>query len=95
MKKIIAFSAICSFVLLFAAISIGIFQISCQKEAIAQTGNTYTLPAATTSTLGGVIVGSGLNVASNGTISVSSATAGVTQLNKLFLGKRSIWVHHL
>jgi hypothetical protein len=44
----------------------------------------YTLPAATTTTLGGVIVGSGLSVAANGTISVtspggvSSITAGTS-----------------
>ena len=39
---------------------------------IVITGSGYTLPAATTSTLGGVIVGSGITV-SSGTISVSAA----------------------
>ena len=80
MKKVI----LGSFVLLFAAISIGIFQISCQKEAIAQTGNTYTLPAATTSTLGGIIVGNGLSVTSNGTLSTTSYS-GITQYNKILI----------
>lgn len=36
------------------------------------TDTVYTLPAATTSTLGGVIVGGGLAVASDGTVSVEN-----------------------
>ena len=38
----------------------------------ASGGEAYVLPPATTSTLGGVIIGTGLSVASNGTISVNS-----------------------
>jgi len=65
------------------SISIIIFQMSCKKEATAQTGGTnYTLPAATTSTLGGVIVGNGLSITSNGTLS-TNGTNGVQQLGKV------------
>jgi hypothetical protein len=67
------------------SISIVIFQMSCKKDATAQTGGTsYTLPTATTSTLGGVIVGSGLSVTSNGILSANATTGGLTQLNKSF-----------
>lgn len=53
-----------------------IFQASCKKDAIAQTTNPYTLPAATTSTLGGVIVdGTSIKVDASGKIS-TSATNG-------------------
>lgn len=38
----------------------------------ASGGDTYTLPPATSTTLGGVKVGSGVNVAGDGTISVSA-----------------------
>jgi hypothetical protein len=70
------------------SISIVIFQMSCKKDAIAQTGGTgYTLPAATTSTLGGVIVGSGLSVTSNGILSANATTGGLTQLNKIIYTK--------
>jgi hypothetical protein len=44
-----------SIVLVFFAVSICIFQISCTKEAVAQTNNTYVVPPATTTTLGGVL----------------------------------------
>ncbi|MBS1578962.1 MAG: hypothetical protein JST29_04910 [Bacteroidetes bacterium] len=70
-----------SIVLTVFAFAIIAFQLSCQKTANAQT--TYTLPAATTSTLGGVIVGSGLSVTSNGTLSVNTTSGGLTQLNKI------------
>lgn len=83
MKKIILASA----VLLFFAISISIFQMSCKKDANAQTGTNYTLPPATTSSLGGVIIGSGLSVTANGTISVSNTSTGTTQLNKILVCK--------
>lgn len=66
------------------AISIIIFQISCKKDAVAQT-TSYTLPPATTSSLGGIIVGNGLSVSSNGTLSTSSS--GLTQLNKIIYSK--------
>lgn len=67
------------------SIAIIIFQLSCKKTAEAQTNN-YTLPPATTSTLGGVIVGNGLSVTSNGTLSVTSS-GGLTQLNKIIFAK--------
>lgn len=68
------------------AIAILIFQISCQKQAISQNQNsTYILPPATTSTLGGVIVGNGLSVTANGTLSATST--GVQQLNKIVFDK--------
>lgn len=77
-----------SMALLMFSISIVIVQISCQKGADAQNsnGSSYVLPAATTTTLGGVIVGNGLNVTSNGTLSV--AAGGSTQQNKLLFFKR-------
>lgn len=80
MKKLLLGSA----ALILFAISITIFQISCQKESQAQTTN-YTLPPATTTTLGGVIVGTGLSVTSNGTLSVNPS--GATQQNKILFVK--------
>lgn len=62
-----------SLILIFFSISIAVFNISCNKETTAQTNTTYSLPVATTSTVGGVIVGSGLSVTSNGTISTQNA----------------------
>lgn len=53
--------------------------MSCQKEATAQqSGSNYTLPFATTSTLGGVIIGNGLSVTGNGTLSVNSTGGNYT-----------------
>lgn len=52
-------------------------------DGIADNANNYELPTATKSTLGGVIVGSNINVATDGTISVSTGdtkTAGVVTL---------------
>ena len=66
--------------LIFSA-SLLIFQISCQKEIVAQSsGGNYILPPATNSTLGGVIVGNGLSITSNGTL---SATGSSAQINKI------------
>jgi hypothetical protein len=65
-------------------ISIIFFQISCKKTADAQTTN-YTLPPATRTSLGGVIVGNGLSITSNGTLSVTSSGGGITQFNKLLI----------
>lgn len=78
-----------SVVLSIFAISLTVFQMSCQKEATAQpAGSNYTLPAATTSTLGGVIVGNGLTVTGNGTLSVTStSTGGLQQLGKILYEK--------
>jgi Tol biopolymer transport system component len=58
-----------SIVLIIFSFSIIIFNISCKKESIAQTNTPYVLPKATSSSLGGVIVGSGLSVTTDGTIS--------------------------
>lgn len=52
------------------------------STGLTETGGTVTLNAATTSTLGGVIVGSNINV-SSGTISVNSATNAVTGVIRL------------
>lgn len=80
MKKLLLGSA----ALTLFAIAITLLQISCQKETQAQT-TTFTLSPATTTTLGGVIVGSGLSVTSNGTLSVTSS--GTTQQNKILFVK--------
>ena len=69
MKKLL----LSSLVLLLFSLSIFVFQISCQKPVDAQSGGTsYTLPPATTSTLGGIIVGNGLSITSSGVLSVNS-----------------------
>jgi hypothetical protein len=86
MKKVLMGSAF------LAVIGIGITatQLSCSKTTAQSTS--YTLPPATTSTLGGVIVGSGLTVSSNGTLSANSTSGGLTQLNKLIYYKGyEIW----
>jgi hypothetical protein len=72
--------------LMLLSVSIIVFQISCQKSATAQAGN-YTLPPATNSTLGGVIVGSGLNITSTGVLSVTGTSGTVIQLNKIIFSK--------
>jgi len=80
MKKLLMGSVA---LLIFSA-SILVFQISCQKTSTAQTGsNPYVLPPATTSTLGGVIIGSGLNVSSSGVLSATQSTGGLQQLNTI------------
>ena len=69
------------------SICILVFQISCKKDAIAQTsGSVYTLPPATTTTLGGIIVGSGLNITSSGTLSLNGNLVN-QQLNKIIYTK--------
>ena len=78
MKKLL----LASTVLTLCSSSILLFQIACTKTVHAQAG-VYVLPPATTSTLGGVIVGSGLSIASNGTLSTTSTATGVAQQNKL------------
>ena len=69
MKKLV----LGSIAMLLLAISVTLFQISCTKEAHAQnnSNSNYTLPPATATTLGGIMVGTGLNITSNGTLSVS------------------------
>lgn len=87
MKKILLGSV----VLTFFSISVILFQISCQKGySISAQTNGYTLPPATASTLGGVIVGSGLSITSNGTLSVTTtggSGGGLAQLNKVIFKK--------
>ncbi len=69
-----------SVVLTLFAFSLILIQISCHKDVQAQT-LAYTLPPATTTSLGGVIVGNGLSVTSNGIISVDSRTGGTANQN--------------
>ena len=92
MKKLLMSSV----VLIAFSLAIIVFQMSCQKEASAQTGTNYTLPIASTSTLGGVIVGSGLSVTSSGVISVnnSSPTAQVGKVifKKISKASSEIWL---
>lgn len=55
-------------------------QVAANNITVATTGNSYVLPAATNSTLGGIIVGSNLTIA-NGVLSATSAGGGVTAFN--------------
>ena len=64
------------------AISIAIFQISCQKELTAQTNTNYILPAATGSVLGGIIVGNGLTVNSSGVLSLTPSSGDSLVINQ-------------
>lgn len=66
--------------LIIFSCSMILFQISCKKDIQAQT-RTYILPTATTTSLGGVIVGNGLSINSNGVISVTNQTGGTTNQN--------------
>ena len=54
---------------------------------MAQTGTNYTLPSATNNSLGGIIVGSGLTITNNGTLSVSSQGGTVQQIGKIIYVK--------
>jgi len=77
MKKIL----LSTIVLLAFTLSVVLFQVSCKKEANAQTSS-YTLPPATTSKLGGVIPdGTTISVDGNGKISTSGNV--VQQQNKI------------
>jgi hypothetical protein len=80
MKKLLLSSA----ALTLFSISILVFQLSCKKDAVAQTSNPYVLPPATSTSLGGVIAGSGLNITANGTLSVTPVTGTLTQQNIIF-----------
>lgn len=55
-------------------------QAAANNITVATMGNSYVLPAATNSTLGGIIVGSNLTIA-NGVLSATSAGGGVTAFN--------------
>jgi hypothetical protein len=78
-----------SIVLVFFAVAICLFQISCTKEAVAQTNSTYVLPPATTTTLGGVIVGNGLSITPTGILSVNSSVGSLVLQNKILFTKES------
>jgi hypothetical protein len=70
-----------SIALTLFSISILIFQIGCKKDVTAQIGATnYKLPAATTSTLGGIIVGNGLSVTPSGILSIQTSSTSQTDL---------------
>lgn len=76
-----------SVALTFFSFSIILLQISCKKDVIADTLN-YILPQATTSVLGGVIVGDGLTVSSNGTLSIKPTSGGTSsKRNKIIFGR--------
>ncbi len=75
MKKVL----LGSIILVAFSIAIVLFQISCQKTAEAQMSN-YTLPPATTTNLGGIMVGSGLTVTTSGVVSATSTGGGLQQL---------------
>lgn len=61
-------------------------QVSCNKTTGQASG--YVLPSATSSKLGGVIIGSGLSVTTSGVVSVNStANNGLTQLNLILFTK--------
>lgn len=75
-----------SITLTIFSISIVLFQLSCTKDTIAQ-NTSYVLPPATNSSLGGIIVGNGLNITSNGTLSVTTTGTGGSQKNKLIIEK--------
>ena len=58
-----------SLLLLLFTFSVLVFNLSCEKESIAQNTTPYTLPIATSTKLGGIIVGTGLNVTTDGVLS--------------------------
>ena len=58
-----------SLLLLLFSFSVLVFNLSCEKESIAQNTTPYTLPIATSTKLGGIIVGTGLNVTTDGVLS--------------------------
>ena len=55
-------------------------QAAANNITVSTSGSSYVLPAATNSTLGGIIVGSNLTIA-NGVLSATSAGGGVTAFN--------------
>jgi hypothetical protein len=82
-----------SLVLLLFSASLCIFQLSCKKDATAQNSN-YVLPPATNSTLGGIIVGSGLSITSTGVLSVntnSSSADLIVFLKRTSNAQYEIW----
>lgn len=73
-----------SLVLLLFSLSLIFFQLSCEEPVEAQQQN-YILPPATTTLLGGVKVGTGLTVASDGMLSVTPPTTSVQEPLNRFL----------
>lgn len=64
-----------SLTLIAFSLAILVFQVSCKKDAVAQTNPPYTLPPATTTTLGGVMVdGTTIKVDGTGKISATIPT---------------------
>lgn len=83
MKKIL----LGAIILTCFAIAITLTQISCQKTVAQTNGNNYVLPPATTSTLGGVIIGSGLSITNTGVLSVTPSSGGLQQQNLILFMK--------
>lgn len=71
---------------LYFATGSGVYIGSTKIADIGGGGSSYVLPPATTSVLGGVIVGSGLNVNTSGLLSVKAATASVAGITKIYPG---------
>jgi hypothetical protein len=85
-----------SLILILFAISVTVFNISCEKESIAQNVNSYTLPVATTSKLGGVIVGSGLSITTDGILSTqNSGNLGILVFAKTGDKANEFWTSKL
>jgi len=81
MKKLL----LSSIVLLLFTISILLFQVSCKKEANAQT-SPYVLPTATTTRLGGVMP-DGTTITVDGNGKISAALSQNSQENKILFVK--------
>jgi len=89
MKKLL----LSSLMLFLFSISLLTFQLSCKKDAMAQNTN-YILTPATTSSLGGIIVGSGLSITSAGLLSVNQTTTsqlGVLVYYKMVGANIELW----
>lgn len=74
-----------SIVLTLFAITTSVIQVSCNRDVIAQ-NSSYVLPPATTSRLGGVIVGGGLSISSEGVLSTSG-----NSINKILYVVKKIY----
>lgn len=89
MKKIL----FCSAALMSLALSLTIFQISCQKPALAQSGNNYILPIASTTNLGGVKP-DGITIVADPTGTISTVNKPLDKLlyTEKVSGVNYIWV---
>lgn len=54
-------------------------------DSIAENANNYTLPVATNSSLGGIKIGSGINISADGTISVAEVKEGLVPPGAMYL----------